>query len=60
MTSFQPGDKVVDKLSNINHGQPMNLTKVDGDIATVEYFDADREGFHVVLEVNISSLEKVR
>jgi hypothetical protein len=55
---MQPGDKVIDTLKILNNGFPINLTKLIGDVVTVEYFEAENDGRHVVIEVEKKRLEK--
>jgi len=47
---------VVDKEKILNKGLPINLTKIQGTIATVEYFEGN-EGIHKVIEVEIDRIE---
>ena len=47
---------VLDKEKILNKGLPVNLTKIQGTIATVEYFEGN-EGIHKVVEVEIDRIE---
>lgn len=51
------GDKVIDKLKIINHGFPMYFTKLIGEVATVEFFDSEKDGLHTVIEIEIARLK---
>jgi hypothetical protein len=56
---MKPGDKVIDVSNTLTNDLPMNLTKVEGNIATVEYFDYESEGKHEKIEVHINMLKQV-
>ena len=49
---------VFDKEKILNKGLPMNLTKIQGSIATVEYFEGI-EGIHKVTDVEIERLKVI-
>lgn len=49
-------ENVVDKLKILNKGFPMNLTRIEGRIATVEFFEGP-EAIHKVVEIQIDRLE---
>ena len=49
---------VVDKDKILNKGFPMSVTKLEGTIATVEYFEG-KELIHKVIEVDINRLKLI-
>jgi hypothetical protein len=57
MSNIQPGDKVIDKTGAINNRFPVQVTKIDGDIVTVEYYQGSK-AVHKVETIDVNNIEK--
>ncbi len=59
MNNIKTEDKVFDTTGIINKGLPVQVTKIDGDKITVEFFEGD-ESVHRIIEADLNILSKIR
>lgn len=59
MSNIQIGDKVFDLTGLINGGMPIQVTKIEDEKITVEYFEGD-EKIHKQTIVDIKVISKVK